>query len=64
MGQNQTPAQKQQANAVAPIMMGLLLVAVSATVDAQPWQRILQVAAALLCLAGVYLLGKTMQKKQ
>ncbi|SJN43201.1 hypothetical protein [Luteococcus japonicus] len=63
MSQNQTPVQKQQATAMAPIMMGLLLGGTSGAVDAQPWQRIMQVAAILLCVVGVYLLSKTMKKQ-
>lgn len=60
----QTPAEKQRTKALAPVMVGLLAMMMSNAVDASPWHRILQIAALVLCLFGVYLLSRTMGRRQ
>lgn len=64
MTSTQTPAEKQRTKALAPIMVGLLAMMMSNAVDASPWHLILQIAAAVLCVVGVYQLNKTMGRHQ
>ncbi|MEL4504225.1 hypothetical protein AAEX63_03675 [Luteococcus sp. H138] len=64
MSKTQTPVEKQRTTALAPIMVGLLAMMLSNAVDASPWHVILQIAAAILCLFGVYQLSRTMDQRQ
>ncbi|XVX18664.1 hypothetical protein ACQP1U_09845 [Actinomycetota bacterium] len=56
-----TDRTRQTAGAMAPILAGLGLMTVSSAVDASPWHRLLQVTAAILCLIGVYVIGKQLR---